>query len=167
MAYFVIQLNSPYPPELTWTVLWDLRAHDRIIPLTRLRGAPLTATGAPADAIDVGVVFTAWTTLGPWSIADPMRVEHWVPPQQTRPGRALIVKTGQVVTGNIEVTVAPRADLDHGATVHWAQQIDVRGVPAALDPLTAAVAQTAYRSVVTRLIAAAAQAPARRQPGTH
>lgn len=153
MARFELLLSTPLPPHLAWAALWDLRAHDRLIPLTRLRGDALDAPGAVAAALHPGSRFVARTQLpGAPAIGfdDPMEVVTWRPPGTDGRGAARLRKLGPVIRGHIEAEVAPQGP---GAAVTWRQEIGVAGVPRGADMLTAAVARAAYGRVLRRLLA--------------
>ena len=145
MASFSVRLEPTLPAPEAWRRVLDLRAHTAVIPLTTVTGAALTA-----DELGPGSRFVARTGLGRVAFDDVMVVDDLTPATDDSTGTARIHKEGKVVRGWIELHVAP-APL--GSTVEWSQQIEVRGVPRALDPLVARVARTAYASTLRRLLA--------------
>ena len=69
-AGFIIELICDAPPDDVLRRVLDLRAHSRVIPLTRV--TPEVA----ADQLAVGTVFVARTSVGPVGFDDPMRVDQ-------------------------------------------------------------------------------------------
>ncbi|GAB78710.1 hypothetical protein SAMN05421595_2364 [Austwickia chelonae] len=158
MADLRLEVHSTLTPEQAWNALWDLRAHDRIIPWTRIRGRAVAAPHECAQALEVGARFVARTGWGPFVLDDPMEVVRWEPPVgsggRTSPGRAVVVKQGRWVHGWIEATVAPyeTGPYGSGSTVTWTQTLTVTGVPRCADPMTGAVGRAAYGAVLRRLL---------------
>ncbi|GAB48722.1 hypothetical protein [Mobilicoccus pelagius] len=151
MARFTVRLTVPIASPEAWRRVWDLDAHTRFIPLTTLRG-----DGTGDRDLRAGSRFVARTALGPLHVDDVMEVRRFdAPASPASTGRAALVKTGRVVGGDIDVTVAPapssagRASRTH---VEWRQDITLRGVPAVADPVVAAVARLAYGTVLRRLL---------------
>lgn len=68
-AFFVIDLFVPLSPHEAFRRALDLRAHDRIIPFTRVSPA------VPADDLRPGFGFVARTGIGVLAFDDPMRVK--------------------------------------------------------------------------------------------
>lgn len=143
---FVLQVDAPLAPEQAWARVWDLDRHSEVIPLTTvtLRGG--------ATALAAGVEFCGRTALGPVGFDDPMRVDAWEPPT-TAAGHAVVTKTGRVIGGRIEVTVAPVAG---GATrTTWRQQIELSWLPSPVswvEHLAARFSAPGYRWVLRRLL---------------
>ena len=131
--------------------MWNLDAHTRFIPLTTLRG-----DGTGGRRLRAGSRFVAHTALGPIGVDDVMEVRRFdAPTSSTSSGRAALVKTGRLIGGDIDVTVAP-ATAGRGPRTHveWRQYITLRGIPAVADPLVAGVARLAYATVLRRLLRA-------------
>jgi uncharacterized protein YndB with AHSA1/START domain len=106
------------PPGPVWDVLTDFAAYGRWMPLTHMR----VDAGAPR----VGWGFAGFSGVGRVGFWDPMLVTAWAPPVDGR-GRFRVVKTGWVLGGWVEVSVAPR---DGGGTrLDWAEDAVVRPVP--------------------------------------
>jgi hypothetical protein len=144
MATFRVLLPSSLPATEAWRRVLDLRAHDRLIPLTRITSGMVTAEGlAP------GSRFVARTGIGPLAFDDSMVVDEITPPAGKDPGLARIRKEGQVVRGWIELRVIPQAT---GSVVDWRQEIRVRGVPRALGWFTARTGRAAYGRALRRLL---------------
>ncbi|MBP2580485.1 hypothetical protein J3A78_000963 [Streptomyces sp. PvR006] len=116
---------SPSPGEV-WRRLTDWPAHGRQVPLTRTR----VLTPGPNR---VGTRFTARTGVGPLSFDDPMEVVVWEPPGPDRSGVCRLEKSGRVVRGwaLVEVTELPGG----GTRVVWTEELSVRGLPRAFDPV--------------------------------
>ncbi|WP_116112060.1 SRPBCC family protein [Austwickia chelonae] len=159
MADVRLETHSTLTPIEAWNALWDLRAHDQIIPLTRVRGRALAAPHECAQALDVGARFVARTGWGPFVLDDPMEILRWEPPVVDPDGRsstglAVIVKRGRWVRGRIEATVSPHetGPYGSGSTVTWVQTLAVAGMPRCADPMTGAVGRAAYGAVLRRLL---------------
>ncbi|GAB3887484.1 SRPBCC family protein [Terrabacter terrigena] len=144
MARFTVEFETELPAAEAWRRLLDLRAHTAVIPLTTLSGAVLTA-----DGLVPGSRFVARTGVGPVGFDDRMVVDQIIPPHSGGAGSARIRKEGNVVRGEIDLTVAPAGQ---GSRVHWEQVIRVRPVPAVLDPVVARVARLAYATTIRRLL---------------
>jgi carbon monoxide dehydrogenase subunit G len=147
MATFQLRLHPLVPAEEAWRRILDLRSHSRLIPLTRVSGAELTA-----DELRAGSQFVARTTIGPFAFDDPMVVDEISAPSSAAgiPGSARIRKVGRVIGGSIELRIEPHGD---GSRVDWNQDIIVRGVPAAFGSVTAMVGRLAYGTMLRRLLA--------------
>jgi carbon monoxide dehydrogenase subunit G len=147
MAAFTIRLDVPRPAPQVWAAVLDLRAHADIIPATTVIPSLVAAELQP------GTQFLARTAVGPVGVDDPMRVDSITPATDTTAGTARISKEGKAARGDILLTVTP---VDSGSCrVEWAQDLVVRGVPRALDPLVAVTARAAYRLLLRRLVARA------------
>lgn len=138
MGRFVVRLGSSVPADVLFSRVLDLRAHDRVIPLTRVAPVPLVE----------GVVFTARTGLGPFAFDDVMEVTRWEPPTERRPGVAVLVKRGPLIGGRVRVEVRASAP---GSLLVWEQELVVALVPSWLDPLVTALARIGYATVLGRL----------------
>ncbi|MEK9517988.1 SRPBCC family protein [Streptomyces sp. NPDC087908] len=126
MSLFRVERTvSPAPAEV-WRRLTDWPAHGRQVPLTRTR----VLTPGPNRT---GTRFTARTGIGRLSFDDPMEVVRWEPPTAGRPGVCRLEKSGRVVRGwaLVEVTAGPHG----GSRVVWTEELTVRGVPRAFDPV--------------------------------
>lgn len=144
MATFRVRLSSAVPPDEAWRRVLDLRAHDRVIPLTRVT----TGRSSAAD-LTPGSRFVARTGVGPVGFDDVMVVEAITPPRGAEAGSARIRKEGKVVRGSIDLLVRATPT---GSVVSWTQDIEVRGVPRALGWLTAGASRAAYGWALRRLL---------------
>jgi hypothetical protein len=145
MAAFTIQLDVPLSAPRAWSCVLDLRAHGDVIPATTV------IPSLVASELRPGTEFLARTAVGPVGVDDPMRVDSITPPTDSTPGTARITKQGKSARGDIVLTVTP---LDAGSCrVEWAQDLTIRGVPRALDPLVGTVARRAYRLLLRSLLA--------------
>lgn len=143
MPLFVVERVTPLGPAEAWRRLTTWEAHTATVPLTRI-----TVLTPPPSG--VGTSFTARTGAGPAAFSDPMRVTVWEPPAGERgPGRCRLEKTGRVVLGWAEIDVRPEGA---GSRVTWREDARVRGVPRALDRLTAAVGGRVFGRVVDTLL---------------
>ena len=146
MAHFTIRIDTPLPAAEAWARVLDLRAHGEVIPFTHVTSeSPYAAGLAP------GSRFLARTAWGPIGFDDPMIVDEITQPAGDQPGVARIRKEGKVIRGWIELTVEPLGPL--ASSVEWVQDLFVRGVPRALDQVTAAVGRAAYGMALRRLLA--------------
>lgn len=88
--------------------------------------------------------FIARTGVWRLSFDDPMEIVEWREPSFCR-----LEKRGRVVTGWAEVLVEPRPV---GSQVTWREDLHVRGLPSALDPLTRAVSTRVFSRVIDGLL---------------
>ena len=137
---FSFELTVPGGPEQVWARLWNLNRHTAAVPFTSAAGGPLGA----------GVRFAARTGVGRVGFDDVMLVREWDPPH-----RAVIDKVGRVLTGTIEVTLAPGEPQGGTGTpttlVRWSQRYGATKVPDALASLVAPAVRAAYRTAVRRI----------------
>ena len=150
-------------------------AHTRLIPLTTLR-----EDGTGGTSLRAGSRFVARTALGPLHVDDVMEVRRFDAPGADGggtaagirastggagspgssstaggEGRAVVVKTGRLIGGQIDATVSPltgSGDGEAGSRLEWTQDLTLRGVPALADPLVAAVGRLAYGTVLRALL---------------
>lgn len=147
MAHFEIRIVFPLSAPEAWARILDLRAHSVVIPLTTVTGETLDAAGLVA-----GSTFNARTGLGPLGFDDPMVVEAVTQPVDGSAGRARIRKQGNLIRGEIDLTVTSSPG---GSTVVWSQRIDVNHVPSVADPIVALIGRSAYGSTLKKLLARA------------
>ncbi|MGW2014982.1 SRPBCC family protein [Streptomyces sp. NPDC001927] len=143
MSLFRVERRSGLPVEEVWRRLTDFAAHGRLVPLTRSR----TLSAGPTR---VGSRFVARTGIGRLAFDDPMEVVVWEPPAPGRPGRCRLEKRGRVVLGHavIEVYAAEGG----GARAVWVEELRLRGVPGALDPVLALAGRTLFGRVMDGLL---------------
>lgn len=110
-------------------MLTDWERHGAQVPLTRT----IIETPPPTH---VGTIFTARTGVSRITFDDRMEVVVWRPPAEGSPGLVRLEKRGRTVTGWAEIEIRPLAA--GGAEIHWREDLRVRGLPRALDPLVAA-----------------------------
>ncbi|WP_353945460.1 SRPBCC family protein [Streptomyces sp. HUAS MG91] len=114
--------DTPLSADEAWLRLTDWERHGDVVPLTRV-----TVTTPPPTA--AGTVFTARTgTARRFGFDDPMEVVAWQPPHRCR-----LEKRGRVVTGWAEFEVRPLGG--GGSRVEWREELAVRGLPGAADPV--------------------------------
>ncbi|WP_326592557.1 hypothetical protein [Streptomyces sp. NBC_01294] len=83
---------------------------------------------------------------------DPMEVVVWRPPAEGGPpGLVRLEKRGRSVTGWAEIEIRPLAG--GGTEVHWREDLRLRGLPRALDPVVAAAGRFLFGRAVARLLA--------------
>ena len=139
MALFVIERVTPLPPAEAWRRLTTWERHSNTVPLTRIT----VRTPPPSGP---GTVFVARTGVGRLGFDDPMRVTAWEPERHCR-----LEKTGRTVTGWAEIDVLPGSS---GSIVRWREDLRVRGVPRALDPVTVTTARFIFGRVLDTLLRA-------------
>jgi hypothetical protein len=163
---FELVLWSPLPTGEAWSRVLDLRAHDRLVPFTRI-----TRGMVAASELRPGHEFVACTMLGRLGFRgrrlgfdDVMTVEDIEPPDGGRAGRARIVKSGKLVRGSIDVTVSPgRASggrgvsrlgkrTTTGSTIRWRQDFGLARFPAVVGLAAFAVARLGYPATIRRLL---------------
>lgn len=118
----------------------DLRAHNRLVPLTTV--SPAVA----ADELVVGSRFVGRTGVGPIRFDDLMRIEQL---SFAPEARAVIVKEGRVLRGRVRVMATASA---RGSLVSWEQDVVLPWLPCALHPLAARMLAVGYRQVLTGLL---------------
>ncbi|MEV7445869.1 SRPBCC family protein [Streptomyces sp. NPDC091204] len=131
------------PPDETWLRLTDWERHGAQVPLTRT----IIFTAPPTR---VGTIFTARTGVGRITFDDPMEVVVWQPPAGGSPGLVRLEKRGRSVTGWAEIEIRPLAS--GGTEVHWREDLRVRGLPRALDPVVAAAGRLLFGRALARLL---------------
>ncbi|MFD3659242.1 SRPBCC family protein [Streptomyces sp. NPDC058659] len=143
MTLFRVERTVPLAPDEAWRRLTDWPAHGRQVPLTRTRVLTPGLNGA-------GTRFTARTGIGRLAFDDPMRVVRWEPPEAGRPGVCRLEKSGRVVRGwaEVAVSVAP----DGGCRVRWTEELAVRGLPRAFDPVLARAGRVLFGRAVDGLL---------------
>ncbi|MFF3316099.1 SRPBCC family protein [Streptomyces sp. NPDC003035] len=128
MSVFRVERSSALAAEEVWRRLTDFRAHGRLVPLTRTRLLSPGPTG-------VGSRFVARTGIGRLAFDDLMEIVRWEPPSPGRPGTCRLEKRGRVVLGRAVIQVYGTPD--GGSRAVWVEELRVRGVPGALDPVLA------------------------------
>lgn len=113
------------------------------MPLTRTR----VLTPGPSGA---GTRFTARTGIGRLAFDDPMEVVRWEPPEAGRQGVCRLAKSGRVVRGWAEVAVTGAPD--GGCRVEWTEELAVRGLPRAFDPVLARAGRVLFGRAVDGLL---------------
>ncbi|MHA6523620.1 SRPBCC family protein [Tessaracoccus sp. G1721] len=139
-ARFVVEVAADCPPSEALRRVLDLRAHNRLIPLTRVSPA------VSADELAVGSRFVGRTAVGRFGFDDPMRLESLT----FEPADAIIVKLGRAIRGDVRVTATPSAT---GSVVRWEQSVHLPWLPGFLQPTAALVLRAGYRRVLSRLLA--------------
>ncbi|MEU9158159.1 SRPBCC family protein [Streptomyces sp. NPDC048417] len=143
MVTFLLQRTAPLPIEEAWRRLTEWSAHADAVPLTRIT----VLTDPPTHE---GTVFVARSGLGPLSFEDPMEVTVWEPPEDGGSGRCRLVKHGRVVRGWAELEVHPGPG---GRTrVIWHEELRVRGLPSAFDPLVRRASRAVFGRAVNALL---------------
>ncbi|MBD0710376.1 MULTISPECIES: SRPBCC family protein [unclassified Streptomyces] len=143
MSRFRVERVVPVAPEEAWRRLTRWPAHARRVPLTRTR----MLTPGPNG---VGTRFTARTGIGRLRFDDPMEVVRWEPPAVGGSGVCRLEKSGRSVRGwaVIEVSAAPGG----GSRVVWTEELSVRGLPRAFDPVLGRAGRWLFGRVVDGLL---------------
>ncbi|MEW2299491.1 SRPBCC family protein [Streptomyces sp. NPDC006655] len=143
MVNFLLQRTVPLPIDEAWRRLTEWPRHAGAVPLTRVT----VRTDPPTRE---GTVFVARSGLGPLSFDDPMEVTVWEPPQDGGSGRCRLVKHGRVVLGWAELEVRPGPG---GRTrVLWQEELRIRGLPSALDPLVRRTSRAVFGRTLNTLL---------------
>lgn len=133
------------PAAEAWLRLTDWERHGAQVPLTRT----IIETPPPTR---VGTIFTARTGVGRITFEDPMEVTVWRPPTADAAGLVRLEKLGRAVTGWAEIEIRPRGTA--GAEIHWREDLRLRGLPRALDPVVTAAARLLFGRALAHLLAA-------------
>ncbi|WP_042416453.1 Immediate-early protein 2 [Streptacidiphilus anmyonensis] len=144
MATFLLVRTVPLTPDECFARLTDWSRHGDRVPFTRV-GATRGSGRAAGDVI------LARTALGPTGFDDPMEIVVFEPPGVDGAGLCRLEKRGRVVRGWAEFRVRASGNAG-GAQVVWVEEIRVRGLPAALDPLVAGVARLVFGRVLEALL---------------
>ncbi|MFD8634234.1 SRPBCC family protein [Streptomyces sp. NPDC059533] len=135
--------QTPLPPSESWKRVTDWAGHGAQVPFTRT----IIETPGPTR---VGTIFTARTGVGRVTFDDPMEVVLWRPPEGTGTGLVRLEKLGRVVTGwaEIEIHRSPTG----GSEIQWREDLRLRGLPRALDPLVARAGRHLFGRALARLL---------------
>lgn len=134
---FTVTRDLPLPADLVFGELIDWRGHANWVPLTRV--TIVSGDGGP------GTEFVATSGIGPLALPDRMRVDDLDPVAMT----VRITKIGPVLTGQVDLSVAPRGEAASRLT--WVEDIRVPGVPQFLARAVAAAARRAFQTSITRM----------------
>ncbi|MFF8593398.1 SRPBCC family protein [Streptomyces sp. NPDC015220] len=143
MVFFSLERTPPLPLDETWRRLTRWPRHADVVPLTRIT----VVTSAPTRE---GTRFVASTGIGPLRFDDRMEVTVWRPPTDGEPGLCRLEKRGRVVLGWAEIEVRPGPG--GRARMVWREEIGVRFLPAAFDPVLQRVARAMYGRAVNKLL---------------
>ena len=129
MPLITLTRDVPLSAEQAWSRITDWVRHGDFVPMTvRVEGRRILAR----------------TGIGPFAFDDVMDVVVWEPPQRCR-----LEKRGRLVLGWAEITVEPLAE---GARVRWVEEIRVRGLPRAVDPVVKKAAERMFGRLVEGLL---------------
>ncbi|MER7515473.1 SRPBCC family protein [Streptomyces sp. NPDC126499] len=144
MSRFRVERAVPLPPAEVWRRITDWPAHGARIPFT-------TTTVLTEGPNGVGTRFSARTGVGRLAFDDPMEVVRFDPPVAGRPGVCRLVKRGRAVRGSavFEVTGGEGGS---GSRVVWVEELRLRGVPAALDPVLAVAGRLLFGRALDGLL---------------
>lgn len=143
MVVLLLERTAPLPLDEAWRRLTEWSRHGDVVPLTRVS----VVTPPPTR---VGTVFVARSGIGPLSFDDRMEVTVWRPPEDGEPGFVRLVKRGRVVLGWAEIEVRPGPG--GRSRVVWREELRVRFLPGAFDPVLGAVARSMFGRTVNRLL---------------
>ncbi|MEU6980690.1 MULTISPECIES: SRPBCC family protein [unclassified Streptomyces] len=150
MSRFRVERTVALPPAEVWRRLTDWPAHGAQVPFTR-------TTVLTAGPNAVGTRFTARTGLGRLAFDDPMEVVVLEPPAPGRTGVCRLVKLGRVVLGEASFEVSDAAGAlsagePSGSRVVWTEELRLRGVPAAFDPVLALAGRVLFGRALDGLL---------------
>ncbi|MFF2210546.1 SRPBCC family protein [Streptomyces antibioticus] len=143
MVTFQLERTVPLPLEEAWRRLTEWHRHGDVVPLTRIT----VVTPPPTRE---GTVFVARTGVGPLAVDDRMEVTVWCPPEGDEPGLCRLEKRGRIVKGWAEIEVRPGPG--GRARVIWREELRVRPLPSAADPLLGSASRRMYGQAVNRLL---------------
>ncbi|MFE8011623.1 SRPBCC family protein [Streptomyces antibioticus] len=143
MVTFQLERTVPLPLEEAWRRLTEWHRHGDVVPLTRIT----VVTPPPTRE---GTVFVARTGVGPLAVDDRMEVTVWCPPEGDEPGLCRLEKRGRIVRGWAEIEVRPGPG--GRARVIWREELRVRPLPSAADPLLGSFSRRMYGQAVNRLL---------------
>ncbi|GIG27996.1 SRPBCC family protein [Cellulomonas marina] len=150
----VVARTVALPLGEAWATAVDPRNRPRWVPLVR----------TAVDGLPLGVGTRVTALLGPFTargvpgLPDRQTVETFEPPQDGRPGRAVLVRTGPVLRGATTVEVAPAGA--GASTVTWSEEVHLAGpLPVGL---TSALLAPVVHLVVRRLPGGLGREAARR-----
>lgn len=143
MVFFQLRRTVPLSLDEAWRRLTTWPRHGAVVPLTRVAAVTPPPTGE-------GTVVVARTGLGPLAFDDRMEVTVWRPPADGEPGLCRLVKRGRVVLGWAEIEVRPGPG--GRARVLWREELRVRFLPGAFDPLLKAAARAVFGRAVNLLL---------------
>ncbi|MFI6348362.1 SRPBCC family protein [Streptomyces sp. NPDC050560] len=143
MALFVVVREVGCSAGEAWARVTRWERHGDVVPLTRV-----TVLTPPPSGL--GTAFTARTGVGRFGFDDPMEVTGWRPPEDGAPGLCRLEKRGRVVLGraDIEVLATPG-----GARVVWREELSLRALPRAFDPLLRTAGRAVFGRAVDLLLA--------------
>ncbi|MFI2432901.1 SRPBCC family protein [Streptomyces sp. NPDC018693] len=143
MVIFHLERTAPLPLDETWRRLTHWPRHGDVMPLTRVR----VLTAPPTQE---GTEFVARSGIGPLAFDDRMEVTVWRPPTDGEPGLCRLDKRGRLIRGWAEIEVRPGPG---GRTrVLWREDLRVRLLPSAADPLLGAAARSVFGRAVNALL---------------
>jgi hypothetical protein len=143
VVVLLLERTAPLPLDEAWRRLTTWSRHGDVVPVTRVS----VLTPPPTR---VGTVVVARSGIGPLAFDDRMEVTVWQPPQDGGPGLVRLVKRGRVVRGWAEIEV--RGGPGGRSRVVWREELWVRFLPGALDPVLGAAARSVFGRAVNRLL---------------
>ncbi|MFJ6727199.1 SRPBCC family protein [Streptomyces sp. NPDC091281] len=143
MVTFQFERTAPLSPAEAWRRLTDWPRHGAVVPLTRVT----MLTPGPTR---VGTEFVARSGIGPLAFDDRMEVTVWSPPGDGEPGRCRLEKRGRTVHGWAEITVGPGPG--GRAHVRWEEDLRLRLVPSAANPLVRSTSLAVFGRAANRLL---------------
>ncbi|MFF8289328.1 SRPBCC family protein [Streptomyces sp. NPDC016309] len=146
MALLRIARAVPMSAAEAWRRLTDWPAHAALVPLTR-------ATAMTPGPVRAGSRFTMRTGVGRVAFDDPMEVVRCEPPGPDGAGAGVcrLEKRGRVVAGWAEIEV--RETAPGAVRVTWTEEVRVRGLPRACDPVVAFVGRRLFGRALSGLLA--------------
>lgn len=143
MVDFFLERTAPLPLNEAWRRLTRWHRHGDGVPLTRVT----VVTPGPTRE---GTRLVARSGIGPFGVDDRMEVTVWQPPDGDEPGRCRLEKRGRLIRGWAELEVRPGPG--GRARVLWREELRVRFLPSALDPLLERTARRVFGRAVNKLL---------------
>ncbi|TDT31235.1 SRPBCC family protein [Naumannella halotolerans] len=143
MAHFRRLIRSDLPPATVFAAVLDLQGHTEVVPFTQSSTTDGRPVGENSELLGL-------TRIGPLTVRDTMTVIEFRPPGDGRAGYCLLVKTGRVVLGWIELSVSDSGL--GGSVLRWEQEISISHLPRLFDPLLGPVAGLGYGFALHRLL---------------
>ncbi len=112
--------SFPVDATTAWSLVADLRNHERWIPLTRVSLDGPAAAGATVTAVS-----GPFARRGFPGLADVMTVDRYDPPVGAEPGIATFTKIGHVLKGHASIVVVPAGP--SSSRVFWSENVYLAG----------------------------------------
>jgi hypothetical protein len=146
VAEFEVVRHTSLTAPQAWERVTDWGRHGDFVPFTKVRVVTVD---------DEHEQMIARTGIGPIGFDDPMLVTYSVPPTETSPGIARLVKTGRVVLGWAVVTVTPQSTTENGrggSVVRWREEARLHGTGGPVAAAIASIARLGFAHLIDGLL---------------